>query len=515
MERIHMREIMDIINRLRSGESERAISEDLGHSRVTVNRYRQLAEDKGFLNPAVALPQPSEVLEALGPPHKTPKVPSTVLPFQELVTGWDKDGVEMVAMYQRLVENHGYSGSYSSIRRFLANKHRANPEVWVRVETGPGEEVQIDFGYAGMMKDPATQQMRKAWCFVMVMCHSRHQYVEFVFNQTIAMWVGCHIRAFKWFGGLPKRVVIDNLKSAVIKSLLEDPVFSAPYRDMALHYGFLIRPCRPRTPRHKGKVESGVSYVKNNFISAQTFVDIGDANRRVAKWVLEYAGLRKHGTTAQQPLERFRAVEKSALLPLPLHPFTLEEVREAKVGRDCHVTVGGNYYSVPFTLVGKSLEVHLYPGTVQIYDGIELICTHERAKSKGERFTRGEHYPLEKRRFLEHTPDYCRAAAKEVGPYCYELICGILDVRPADNLSAAQQTIALVEKLTGARVEAACCRAIYFGDPHYRRVKSILAAGTDTDPLPEQPLPATENEKPVYAHARLVSEFFPEAMPIC
>jgi len=118
MERIHMREIMDIINRLRSGESERAISEDLGHSRVTVNRYRQLAEDKGFLNPAVALPQPSEVLEALGPPHKTPKVPSTVLPFQELVTGWDKDGVEMVAMYQRLVENHGYSGSYSSIAVF-------------------------------------------------------------------------------------------------------------------------------------------------------------------------------------------------------------------------------------------------------------------------------------------------------------------------------------------------------------------------------------------------------------
>jgi transposase len=513
MERIHMREIVDIINRLRNGDSERAISDDLGNSRVTVNRYRRLAEDNGFLDPAIPLPKASEVLEALGPPIRKTRVASSILPFEELVTKWDGDGVEMVAMFRRLVEDHGYGGSYSSVRRFLASKHRANPEVWVRVETAPGEEVQVDFGYVGMMGDPATGLKRKAWCFVMVMCHSRHIYVEFVFNQTIAVWVGCHVRAFKWFGGVPKRVVIDNLKSAVIKSLLEDPVLSAPYREMALYYGFLIRPCRPRTPRHKGKIESGVHYVKRNFMPAQTFVDIDDANRRVARWVLEYAGLRTHGTTAQQPLERFRAVEKSALLALPVQPFTLEEVREVKVGRDCHVTIGGSYYSVPFTLVGKSLEAHLYPNTVQLYDGIDLVCTHERAKAKGERFTRGEHYPAQKRKFLDHTPEYCRDKAKEIGPYCHEMVCGILDVRPADNLRAAQQTIALVEKHTGTRVEAACHRAIYFGDPHYRRVKSILAAGTDTDPLPEDHPPVIE--RPVYAHARSVSEFFPEAMPIC
>src|SRR5580658_8498481 len=149
MERIHMREIVDIINRLRNGDSERAISDDLGNSRVTVNRYRRLAEDKGFLNPCVPLPKPSDVLEALGPPNKKARVVSTILPFKDLVTTWDGDGVEMVAMYRRLVEDHGYNGSYSSLRRFLANKHRANPEAWVRVETAPGEEVQVDFGYVG------------------------------------------------------------------------------------------------------------------------------------------------------------------------------------------------------------------------------------------------------------------------------------------------------------------------------------------------------------------------------
>jgi len=465
------------------------------------------------LNLAVPLPQPSDVLEALGPPNKKARAVSTILPFGELVTKWDEDGVEMVAIYRRLVEDHAYGGSYSSVRRFLAKKHRANPEVWVRVETAPGEEVQVDFGYAGIMLDPATGVKRKAWCFVMVMSHSRHMYVEFVFNQTIAMWAGCHIRAFKWFGGVPKRVVIDNLKSAVIKSQLEDPVLSAPYRELALHYGFLIRPCRPRTPRHKGKVESGVHYVKRNFLPAQTFVDINDANRRVAKWVLEYAGLRTHGTTAQQPLERFRAVEKSALSALPVHPFTLEEVREVTVRRDCHVTLCGGYYSAPFTLVGKSLEAHLYPNTVQLYDGIDLVCTHVRAKAKGERITRGEHYPPQKRKFLDHTPDYCRTTAKEVGPYCHELVCGILDVRPADNLRAAQQTIALVEKHTDIRVEAACRRAIYYGDPHYRRVKSILGSGMDADELPEDSPLVTE--RPVYAHARPISEFFPEVMTVC
>src|SRR5580700_6784405 len=113
MERIHMREIVDIINRLRNGDSERAISDDLGNSRVTVNRYRRLAEDNGFLDPATPLPQTSEVLEALGPPNRKTRVASSILPFEELVTTWDKDGVEMVAMYRRLVEDHGYSGSYS------------------------------------------------------------------------------------------------------------------------------------------------------------------------------------------------------------------------------------------------------------------------------------------------------------------------------------------------------------------------------------------------------------------
>ena len=513
MERIHMREIVEIINRLRNGDSERAISDDLGNSRVTVNRYHRLAEEKGLLDLSVPSPQASAVLEAIGPQNRKTRVASSVLPFEDTLLEWDGNGIEMVTMFDRLVENYGYRGSYSSVRRFLANKRSANPEVWVRIETAPGEEAQVDFGYAGMMKDPSTGLMRKAWFFVMTMCNSRHIYVELVFNQTIAMWVRCHIRAFKWFGGVPKRVVIDNLKSAVIKSLLEDPVFCAPYRELALHYGFQIRPCRPRVPRHKGKVESGVHYVKRNFMPLQTFVDIDDANRRAAKWVLEYAGVRKHGTTAQQPLERFRAVEQSALSPLPAQPFTLEEVREVKVGRDCHVTICGSYYSAPFVLAGKSLEVHLYPNTVQLYDGIDLVCTHERAKAKGERITRGEHYPAEKRKFLEHTPDYCRNAAKEAGPFCHELICGILDVRPADNLRAAQQTIALVEKNTASRVEAACRRAIYYGDPHYRRVKSILAAGTDTDPLPEDPPRIVD--RPAYAHARPVSEFFPEVMSAC
>lgn len=513
MERIHMREIVDIINRLRNGDSERSISEDLGNSRVTVNRYHRLADEKGLLDPAARSLQARDLLEALGPPSTKIRVASSVLPYEDMLAGWVESGVEMVTMFDRLVEGHGYRGSYSSVRRFLANKRRANPEVWVRIETAPGEEAQVDFGYVGMMKDPSTGVMRKAWCFVMTMCNSRHFYVEFVFHQTIASWVRCHIRAFKWFGGVPKRVVIDNLKSAVIKSLLEDPVFSAPYRELALHYGFQIRPCRPRVPRHKGKVESGVHYVKRNFMPLQTFVDIDDANRRVAKWVLEYAGLRKHGTTAQQPLERFRAVEQSALSPLPVQLFTLEEVREVKVGRDCHVTIRGTYYSAPFALVGKSLEVHLYPNTVQLYDGVDLVCTHERAKAKGDRITRGEHYPPDKLKFLEHTPDYCRNRAKEVGPFCHALVCGILDARPADNLRAAQQTIALVEKNTSTRVEAACRRAIYYGDPHYRRVKSILSAGTDTDPLPEDPPPVVERR--AYAHARLVSEFFPEVVQTC
>ncbi|MCP4603566.1 MAG: IS21 family transposase, partial [Proteobacteria bacterium] len=172
-------------------------------------------------------------------------------PYDEFVRQWLEDEVEMQAIYQRLRENHNFQGSYSAVRRFIHRIRPQEPEAVCRIETAPGQEAQVDFGYAGLQWDAKAGKKRKVWFFVMTLSWSRHQYVEFVFDQSIAAWVTCHERAFAWFGGVVKKVVTDNLKAAVLKTDLHDPVLGEPYRRLAQHYGFMISPNRPRIPQHK------------------------------------------------------------------------------------------------------------------------------------------------------------------------------------------------------------------------------------------------------------------------
>jgi transposase len=224
MERQTMRSIIEIIYRLRKGESERAIATDLNHHRATVHQYHRLAREKGYLQADAALPSEQELLLELGEPAQPPVVASTVEPFAELVKEWLSKDVEMKAIHRLLCEQHGYTGSYSAVRRFVAARYPETQEVFVRMETAPAEEAQVDFGTVGKLLHPVTGQLRTAYCFVMTLCHSRHQYTEFVFDQTIATFVACHKRAFAYFGGVVERVVIDNLKAAILKADLEDPV---------------------------------------------------------------------------------------------------------------------------------------------------------------------------------------------------------------------------------------------------------------------------------------------------
>jgi len=172
------------------------------------------------------------------------------------------------------------------------------------------------------------------------------------------------------------------LKAAVMKALVLDPVLGEAYRRMALHYGFLISPTMPNTPWHKGKVESGVHYVKRNFMAGQEFVDIYVGNERLKIWVHGVAGIREHGTTHQAPLKLFHQYEKAALLPLPADPFTLREIKPVKVHQDCHVTIAGSYYSVPYKYVGHKLDAYISERVVEIFQGQELVSTHERSQEK-------------------------------------------------------------------------------------------------------------------------------------
>jgi transposase len=509
MERLAMQVIVDIIYRLRAGQSLRALHRDTGHSRDTLRQYRRLAQEHGFLDPHQPLPEPAQVQAALAPLLRPPRPQSSSLePYREVVAALLDQGVEMVAIHQRLVRHHDYRGSYSAVRRFVHQLRPPSPDVVVRLETPPGLQAQVDFGGAGRMKD-AAGKLRSAYCFVMTLSSSRHQYVEFVCDQRMETWIGCHRRAFASFGGVPKELVIDNLRAAMLRASLDDPQLSEPYRRLAQHYGCLIHPCRVRTPEHKGKVENGVHYVQRNFLASEQPQSVAEANRAVRVWVAEVAGLRRHGTTQAAPLTRFREEEREALLPLPEAPFLLREVRLVKLHRDCHVQVEGSYYSAPFAYVGQRLEAHLWEHTVQLYAGSRLLVTHPRAKQPGQRLTRAEHYPEEKACYLTHTRDYCSQQAIRIGPHCAQVVEALLAERPLDHLRSVQGILRLAQRYSEPRLEAACARALHYDAGSYRRLKTMLEAGLDQEPLPPGPL---QPELRLYAYARPARDFFEEGV---
>ena len=265
---------------------------------------------------------------SLVPRRRLPVIVSTVEPYRTVVEELLKSNVEMATIHSRLVREHGYRGSYSSVKRFVHRLRPKTPDVCLRIETPPGREAQVDFGGVGKIRDRATGKLRQAYCFVMTLSYSRHQYAELVFDQKMQTWIGCHRRAFEFFGGVPEEIVIDNLKAAVLKADLDNPTLSVPYTRLARHYGFLVHPCRVRTPEHKGKVENGVRYVQRSFIAGREFVDIKQANRMLLEWVINEAGVRDHGTTHEAPLKRFAEIESSAMIELPAEPFELARVAQ-------------------------------------------------------------------------------------------------------------------------------------------------------------------------------------------
>lgn len=513
MERLHMNEVRELIYRFRKKEGNRTIARAMNMSKNTVKKYRRKAAEHGFLDPEKPLPSIEELAEVMISPQHPPHMRSTVEPYDEFVRKCLNDEVEMQAIYQRLQENYSYQGSYSSVRRFVNRIRPKEPEAVCRIETSPGEEAQVDFGSAGLQWDGKTGKRRKTWIFVMTLSWSRHQYVEFVFDQSIPTWVACHERAFAWFGGVVQRVVVDNLKAAVLKTDLHDPVLGEPYRRLAQHYGFVISPNRVGTPQHKGKVESGVHYVKRNFLAGQTFADVQAMNERVKGWITETAGQRIHGTTKEAPLGRFHRSERDALQPLPITPFDLAATYHAKVHRDCHVHIDDRHYSVPCRLIGRKVEVYIGQRIVEVYCKNKLVTTHPVVKEKGGWSTRMEHYPESKREWMENPPERCQERAQAIGECCAQVVESLLGDRVQDRLRSVQSLLRLSGKVGAERLEKACRRAQHYGDPSYRRVKSILNAGLDNQPI--------ERDDPKvialasYRFARSASSFFGKGVPSC
>jgi transposase len=478
-------DIYALLQHLRAGISDRGIKRDLGIDRRTAKKYRQWAQRQGLLNGDLPpIEKIAQLLAETMPAKQPPQSQSTVEPFRELVVKLRAQGVEISAIRARL-EERGFTGSYMAVYRFVRQLEPTTPDVTVRVETPPGAEAQVDFGYAGKMVDPKTGRARKAWAFVMTLSWSRHQYVEFVFNQKVPTWLRLHRHAFEFFGGVPERVVIDNLKAGITKACWEEPEVQIAYQECAAHYGFLIAPCRPHTPQHKGKVEQGgVHYVKRNFLGGREMTTVTQANRDVKAWCLTTAGQRIHGTTKKQPVVQFEETEIAALQPLPETPHDLAVWKQAKLHRDCYVVFENAYYSAPFRFAGQQLRVRGGSREVRLYTGdYQLIATHDRATEPGERLTNPAHLPPEKLPGLLLDRAGCQAAAADIGPATATFVDRLLADTVVERLPMVRRLLQLRERVGDRRLEAACQRALAFEDVRYKTVKRILKQGLDTEPV--------------------------------
>jgi len=483
-------DIREILRRIQAGQSDRAIQRDTGIDRKTVKRYREWAQEQGLLEePLPELEVLQQRLDQTLPEAQPPQNVSTVEAYRAVVEDLRRREVEVAAIHQRLRER-GFGGSYMAVWRFVRKLEGLEPEATVRVERPPGEEAQVDFGYAGRMIDPASGELRKTWCFVMTLSWSRHQYVEFVFDQKVGTWLQLHRHAFEFFGGVPRRVVLDNLKAGIAKACWHDPQVQQAYRECAEHYGFLIAPCRPGTPRHKGKVEQGgVHYVKRNFLGGREVSTLSRANRDVQGWCLEIAGKRKHGTTQEQPLKRFAEAERPALQPLPRAPYDAGVWKLLKLHRDCHLVFEAAYYSAPFAYIGQQLRVRGGSKQVRIYTmDHRLIATHERAEKPGQRRTHPDHLPPHLLPGLLLSRETCLSEAQAIGQATFEVVRALLADQIVDRLPTAGRLLRLRQRFGEERLEAACQRALAFGDPAYMTVKRILVQELDGEPLPPEPV---------------------------
>jgi transposase len=412
-----------------------------------------------------------------------------IAPHHDRIKDWLDADVTVATIAQRLRDEHDVAASESSVRRWVATHFAddvARQKVTVpRGAVDPGSEAQIDYGKLGMWFDPATAKRVAVWAFVMVLACSRHLFVRPVIRMNQTTWCACHVAAFEFFGGVPARLVCDNLKTGVDKPDLYDPQINRSYAELATHYDTLIDPARAKKPKDKPRVERPMPYVRDSFWKGREFTTLGQMQADAVRWSSEVAGLRhSRALEGAQPLRVFEAVEARALIALPPRAFEFTTWSIGAVGVDAHLKVGKALYSVPWRLIGQRLHARSAGDVVQIFAGAEVVATHVRRPSG--RSTDFTHYPPEKIAFHMKTPAWCRRTAAQIGPGCEAVIAEFMRDNAIHHLRSAQGVLGLRDKHGCARLEAACARAIEVGDPSYRTIKGILIAGTEhgADPTP-------------------------------
>ena len=322
-------------------------------------------------------------------PKKLTQRKSKLDPFKnDILRMLEKHPYTATQIVQRIREN-GFTGGKTIVEDYVRRVRPPKTKAYLKLVFAPGECAQVDWGSYGTVRVGSTS--RRLSFFVMVLCCSRMMYIEFTVSQTMEHFLGCHQNAFNFFGAVPKKVMVDNLKSAVLKRTVgKPPVFNPKYLDFAEHYGFSIVACNVGKGNEKGQVESGVGYVKKNLLNGLNISDFKIMQPIARNWLETVANVRTHGETGKRPMDMF-AEEKTSLQPLPVEPCDIAVIKQMRASRQFRITIDTNRYSVPAQLAGVRLTAKMYPDRVCFYHENKLVARHVRSYDRRQDFEHPDH----------------------------------------------------------------------------------------------------------------------------
>lgn len=485
--KINMTEIRNIIHRLRMGQSQRRIHKELGIYRPIIRELHKLTIVHDWLDPELPMPSDEEIAKVYT--KKTKNSSHSLDIHKAQIEIWHKEGLSSVVISQLLKDK--CSCDVQAIRRYRS-KHFPSPiePIMVR-QTVPGRDLDVDFGDLGkFLDDDGT--IRKVWLFSLRLRHSRKAYREIVLDQKFSTFLMGHVHAFEHFNGIPKICILDNLKAGVIRATIDNDMINRSYQELAEHYGFVISPCLPYTPNHKGGVEGDVKYCKRNllayFLAKQKEMGIKiprirDLIEALKKWDKEVADIHLIHGIGRSPLEIFKSEEEKALLPLPKERWEPTLWRRCEVRRDWRIMIDCAYYSVPHQLIGETVEARMTHSLVRIFHHNREVALHERATKKWEYKRKAEHAPPFQEAVLQCTSVGLLSLAEDIGSFTCQVVHAMLSHPSVDKLKPARHLLRLAEKYSKERLEKACQRAFHCKMFSYANVKNILESGLDSEPI--------------------------------
>lgn len=477
------------------GWSVRRIAEQLGVHRDTVARHLQQAKQAGALtgSPDVKLgqaligPEEAKLGQALTgsleaqqtsesvQPSTSPRPlqPSLCEPFRVVIQAKLDLGLTAQRIHQDLVSEHGFTGKYHSVRRFVKRLEETHELPFRRLECGPGEEAQVDFGTGAPLLLPQGKR-RRTYVFRIVLSHSRKAYSEAVMRQTTENFIRCLENAFWHFGGVPQRLILDNLRAAVTKADWFEPELNPKVQSFAQHYGTLLLPTRPYTPRHKGKVEKGIDYVQENALKGRTFPSLEEQNVFLLTWEQTVADTRVHGTTRRQVGEHFSDVERAALQTLPLERFACFQEARRTVHRDGHIEVDRAYYSAPPEYLARRVWVRWDGRLVRLFnDRFAQIAIHVK-QPPGRFSTQDEHIVAEKISGVERGAAWLLSQVRRLGPHSLHWAEAMIRARGVEGVRVLQGLLNLAHRHASDAIEQACDVALSHGAYRLRTLRALI-----------------------------------------